>query len=93
MGGKAGPPAEVPVRAPVPDWRAAPGGRGAVEDPGVLLHRVPATPALAFTGYLIGHVAGFDTFGWAVAAITIIGFPRRTGRRQLAADTRKLAKN
>jgi hypothetical protein len=54
---------------------------------------VPATPALAFTGYLIGHVAGFDTFGWAVAALTIIGFPRRTGRRQLAADTRKLVKN
>ena len=38
-GWKTGSPAEVPVRSPVPDWRAAPGGRGAVEDPGVLLHR------------------------------------------------------
>ena len=58
---------------------------------------VPATPAVAFTGYLIGHVMGFDAFGWALAALAIIEVPRRTDRwqreRQLAAETRELVKN
>jgi len=58
---------------------------------------VPATPALAFTGYLIGHVIGFDAFGWALAALAIIEVPRCTDRwqreRQLVAETRELVKN
>jgi hypothetical protein len=37
---------------------------------------VLATPDLAFPGYLIGHVMGFDAFGRALAALAIIEVPR-----------------
>lgn len=36
---------------------------------------LPAIPAAAFSGYMIGYLAGSDTFGWALAAGMIFEIP------------------
>jgi hypothetical protein len=57
---------------------------------------LPATPAVAFAGYMIGHMVGFDPFGWALAAHAVVGVPRWAHgwqrERKLAADTEKAAR-
>jgi hypothetical protein len=58
---------------------------------------VPGTPILAFAGYMIGYIVGFDVLRWALVALAIIEVPRCTDRwlreRQLAADTRRAVRD
>jgi hypothetical protein len=54
---------------------------------------VPGAAILAFAGYAIGYITGFDALGWALVALAITDVPHRTVRwqreRQLASDIRK----